>query len=51
MTGASGGDEDVFRFTPTTLGGTTSGTYAMFLDLSTLGISTTADVGGLEWVP
>ncbi len=51
VTGASGADEDVFEFTPTTLGGTTSGTYAPLLDLSTLGISTTADVGGLEWVP
>lgn len=49
--GASGADEDVFEFTPTTLGGSTSGVYAPFLDLSTLGISTAADVGGVEWVP
>ena len=51
VTGLSGGDEDVFKFTPTTLGGTTSGSYAALLDLSALGFATAADVGGVEWVP
>lgn len=48
--GVSGANEDVLQFTPTTLGSTTSGTYAMYLDLSTLGISTGADVGAVDYV-
>lgn len=48
VTGVSGADEDVVQFTPTALGGTTSGTYAMYLDLSALGISTSEDVGSVE---
>ncbi|MBI4716866.1 MAG: S8 family serine peptidase [Planctomycetes bacterium] len=50
VTGVSGANEDVLQFTPTQLGGTTSGTYSMFLDLSALGISTAADVGSVERV-
>lgn len=49
--GVSGANEDVLRFTPTTLGATTSGTYAMYLDLSTLGIATGADVGSVDYKP
>jgi subtilisin family serine protease len=49
--GVSGANEDVLRFTPTTLGTTTSGTYSMYLDLSMLGISTGADVGSVEYKP
>jgi len=48
--GLSGANEDVFQFTPTSLGGNTSGTYNMVLDLSTLGISTGADVSAIEIV-
>lgn len=44
VTGVSGADEDVFEFTPTQLGATTSGTYSMFLDLSTTGIDPAEDV-------
>lgn len=51
VTGASGSDEDVLEFTPATLGSTTSGTYALFLDLSALGIDPTENIGGLEFVP
>jgi hypothetical protein len=47
--GLSGADEDIIEFTPTALGFTTTGMYRMFLDLSTLGITT--DVSGLEFVP
>jgi subtilisin family serine protease len=36
----SGADEDIFEFTPTSLGSSTSGSFSMYLDLSTLGIST-----------
>ena len=50
VTGVSGADEDIFEFFPTTLGTTTSGSFAMFLDLSTLGIATSADVTALEYV-
>lgn len=49
--GVSGNDEDVLGFAPTSLGSTTSGTYSMFLDLSTVGIATSEDVGSLELVP
>jgi Regulator of Chromosome Condensation (RCC1) repeat protein len=51
VSGASGGDEDTVQFTPATLGGSTSGSFGMFLDLSALGISTSADVGSVEFVP
>jgi hypothetical protein len=47
--GVSGADEDVLRFTGT-FGSTTSGSYTMFLDLSTIGIATTADVAAVELV-
>jgi len=47
--GVSGADEDVFEFTPSSLGSTTAGMYQMYLDLSAVGITT--DVVGLELVP
>ncbi|NOT01268.1 MAG: S8 family serine peptidase, partial [Phycisphaerales bacterium] len=50
VSGAAGANEDVFEFFPTTLGTTTSGTFAIFLDLSTIGIATGEDVGALELV-
>jgi len=50
VTGVSGADEDILQFNPTSLGSTTSGTFQMFLDLSTVGISTAADVIGVELV-
>jgi hypothetical protein len=49
VTGATGEDEDVFRFTSTSLGSTTAGGFAMSLDLSALGITT--NVSAIEWVP
>jgi hypothetical protein len=48
--GVSGANEDVLRFAPSTLGATTSGSHAMFLDLSTAGISTSEDIGSLSLV-
>ncbi len=51
VTGVAGSDEDVFDFTPTALGTATSGTYAAFLDLSTLGIATSANVNAVELLP
>lgn len=51
VNGVVGADEDVIQFAPATLGETTSGTYSMFLDLSALGISDSADVGSVEFVP
>jgi hypothetical protein len=48
VSGASGPDEDVLRFTPGSLGSSTSGSYAIFLDTSTEGIATSADVTALE---
>jgi hypothetical protein len=46
--GVSGANEDIFQFTPTSLGANTAGTYLMYLDLSTKGISTGADVNAVE---
>ncbi len=48
--GLSGGDEDIFRFNPTTLGSTTAGSSSMYLDLSTIGIATAEDVAAIEIV-
>ncbi len=50
VTGVSGGDEDIFEFFPTSLGSTTAGTFQMYLDLSTLGIATSADVIAVELI-
>ncbi|MCU0485384.1 MAG: protease inhibitor I42 family protein [Anaerolineales bacterium] len=51
VTGASGVDEDLLIFTPTALGATTSGTWAVYFDGSDVGLSTTSneDVNGV-WV-
>jgi subtilisin family serine protease len=49
--GLTGANEDVIQFTPTSLGSTTAGTSTMYLDLSTLGIATGADVGSVEYKP
>jgi hypothetical protein len=48
--GVSGANEDIFEFFPTSLGPTTSGTYSMYLNVSTLGIATGADVGSVELI-
>ena len=42
--GASGADEDLLRFTPTSTGSTTAGTFDLYLDGSAVGIPTTADL-------
>ena len=36
--GASGADEDIFRFTPSNLGSQTSGSFSLYLDSSDLGL-------------
>ena len=41
-------DEDVLQFIPTLLGNPTSGSFAMFLDLTTLSIDSTEDIGSLH---
>jgi len=48
VTGRSGADEDVFVFTPTSLGGTTAGTYSstLFFDGSVYGV--TGDIFGID---
>lgn len=48
VTGASGDDHDVVEFTPTALGATTTGSYKLLLELSSLGIDPAADIGALE---
>jgi carboxypeptidase T len=51
VTGASGADEDLLVFTPTSLGANTSGTWALYFDGSDVGLSTAAseDVNG-TWI-
>ena len=51
VTGASGADEDLLAFTPSQLGSTTSGAWAMYFDGSDVGLSSTSneDVNGV-WV-
>ena len=53
VTGAAGEDEDLFEFTPTTLGTTTSGIFSPLLDLTALGIHYSEDIGAIEmiWTP
>lgn len=48
VTGLTGADEDVGRFAPVSLGSTTSGSFEMALDLSSLGIATSANIGALD---
>jgi len=50
VTGASGTSQDIFEFVPTSLGSATSGTYSLFLDLSTAGIDPTENVTSLQLV-
>jgi hypothetical protein len=50
VTGVSGTSQDLFEFFPTTLGGTTAGTYSLFLDLSTVGIDPTENVKAVQLV-
>lgn len=47
--GVSGQDEDLFLFTPTTLGSTTAGSWAMYFDGSDVGLSASdEDVDALD---
>ena len=51
--GVAGSDEDILAFTPTTLGDTTSGTWAMYFDGSDVGLSDSGneDTSGLDVTP
>jgi len=51
VTGVSGVDEDLLKFTPTSLGATTAGTWSMYFDGSDVGLGTTSyeDIYGV-WV-
>jgi subtilisin family serine protease len=48
VSGSSGADEDVFDFSPTSLGSTTAGSFAPFFDGSAEGVPTSADVAAAE---
>ena len=43
VAGASGGDEDVLRFTPASLGSSSAGTFAVHFDGSDVGLADTGD--------
>ncbi len=50
VTGVSGADEDLLAFTPTALGATTSGTWAMYFDGSDVALTATnEDINGV-WI-
>lgn len=48
VTGVSADDEDIVRFVIGQTGDTTTGTFSLAYDLSTMGISTAADVTAIE---
>lgn len=50
VTGASGTSQDIILFTPSALGATTSGTFSLFLDLSTVGIDPSENVVGIQFL-
>lgn len=43
VSGASGADEDLIRFTPTSLGTTTAGTWSPYFDGSDVGLNSSSD--------
>ena len=51
VTGASGEDEDIIQFTPTALGATTSGAWALYFDGSDVGLAdnSSEDLNGV-WI-
>jgi hypothetical protein len=49
--GLSGADEDVFDFSPTSLGSTTAGSYSAFFVGVAAGVPSSADVAAAEEVP
>jgi len=52
VTGASGQDEDIFEFTPTLLGPTTTGTWSMYFDGSDVALNGDGeDIDGLAIGP
>ncbi len=51
VTGATGERRDILRFTPTSIGATTAGTYGVFLRGSVLGIPSSANVTGVSILP
>jgi hypothetical protein len=51
VAGVSGFDEDVFDFSPTTLGPTTAGSYSPFFIGIAEGVPSDADVGSVEELP
>ncbi|MCI0362736.1 MAG: hypothetical protein L0219_02575, partial [Phycisphaerales bacterium] len=48
VTGLSGANEDVFDFSPTSLGSTTAGSYSAFFVGVSAGVPSGADVGAAE---
>jgi len=48
--GASGADEDLVAFTPTSLGASTNGTWALYFDGSDVGLSASSEDVNAAWV-
>ena len=51
VTGVSGADEDLTDFVPSSTGSQTAGSFTLFIDGSSIGIPTGADIGGYCEVP
>ncbi len=51
VTGVSGLDEDAFKFTPTTTGTTTAGSFASYFVATARGIPTSANINAIHLLP
>ncbi len=48
VTGLTGNDDDIARFAPTSLGGTTSGSFSLYRALTASGIAASAAITGID---
>lgn len=51
VTGLSGLDEDAFKFTPTSTGTTTAGSFASYFVAAQRGVPTSANINAIHWLP
>lgn len=51
VTGATGTDEDAFKFTPTATGTNTTGSFASYFQATARGIPTSANINAIHWLP
>jgi subtilisin family serine protease len=51
VTGVTGTDEDAFKFTPTSTGTNTAGSFAAYFQATARGIPTSANINAIHWLP